>query len=285
MTHPELSQKLLDEIHTVEGVISIIYKDFDTDTIPFQFAPDYPMQAAGMAHIPVLLATLMRIDAGKMSLDDCVIVPDLWITPAPGAFERGTMSYSIDELLSWMIIANEDTPANVLIELMGLNYINGCCRRFGMKSTLLESYVGRTKIPSDSRKNITCAQDILVFFENIYRNRGLSRWLCEYAGRLFLRQRGNGGFTRYICDDIDIGRKGGESGIVSHEAGIFYLRYVDYFLAIFTSNADATPRSQLDVLRMRGRVANLIYNYYLEREDAIHNLPYDPRGPYGGGRR
>ena len=143
-----------------------------------------------------------------------------------------------------------------------------------MNHTTLESYVGRTKISGDPRRNLTCAQDMLVFFENIYRNRGLSRWLCEYAGRLFLRQRGNGGFTRYICDDIDIGRKGGESGIVSHEAGIFYLRYVDFFLAIFTSNQDATPRSKLDVLRMRGRVANWIYNYYLEREDAIQRMPY-----------
>ena len=173
MTHPELSQKLLDEIHTADGIISILYKDFDTDTIPFQFAPDAIMQAAGMAHVAVLLATLMRIDEGKMSLDDCVIVPDLWITPAPGAFERGTMSYSIDELLSWMIAANEDTPANVLIELMGFNYINACCRRFGMNHTTLESYVGRTKISGDPRRNLTCAQDMLVFFENIYRNRGL----------------------------------------------------------------------------------------------------------------
>lgn len=284
MTHPELAKRLLDEIHTVHGVISVLYKDFDTDAVPFKFAPDYIMQAADMAKIPVLLAALMRIDEGKMSLDNCVIVPDLWISPGPGAFERGSMSYSIDELLSWMIVADEDTAANVMIELLGFNYINGCCKRFGMENTSMESYIGDTKIPNDKHSNITCAQDMLVFFENIYRNKGLSRRLCEYAGRLFLRQRNNDGFTRYICDDIYIGHKSGESQTVSHEAGIFYLRYVDYFLAIFTSNADSTPRDKLEVQRMRGRIANMIYNYYLEREDAIRRLPYDSNRPYGENR-
>lgn len=284
MTHPELSRKLLDEIHTVDGVISILYKDFDTDTVPFKFAPDYIMQAADMAKIPILLAALMRVEEGKMDLDKCVIVPDLWISPEPGAFERGAMSYSIDELLAWMIIADEDTAANVMIELLGFNYINGCCERFGMKNTLVESYLGNTKLPNDKRANITCAQDMLVFFENIYRNRKLSRWLCEYAGRLFLRQRNNDGFTRYICDDIYIGRKSGESRGVSHEAGIFYLRYVDYFLAVFTSNADETPHGKLESQRMRGRIANMIFNYYLEREDAIRRLPYNPNGPYSENR-
>lgn len=267
MTHSELAQRLLDELHGAEGVVSVMYKDFDTDAVPFSFAPDYLMQAGGMAHIPILLATLMRIEEGRMSLDDCVIVPDLWISPEPCAFERGTMSYSVDELLAWMIAGNEDTAANVLIELMGFSYINGCCRKFGMNGTTVESYVGTTKIPGDKRKNITCAQDMLTFFENIYRHRGLSRQLCEYAGRLFLRQRSNDGFTRYICDDIYIGRKAGETATVSHEAGIFYLRYVDYFLAVFTTDVNATPRSRLEQHRLRGRIANLIYNYYLERED------------------
>lgn len=281
MTHPELARKILDEIHTVDGVISVIYKDFDTNTVPFKFAPDYVMQAAGMAKIPILLAALMRVDEGKLSLDNCVLVPDLWISPDSIAFERGSMSYSIDELLSWMITTDEDTPANVLIEYIGYNYINGCCEKFGMENTMLESHFGESKLHSEKYNNITCAQDMLVFFEKIYRNQGLSRQLCEYAGRLFLRQRNKDGFMRYICDDIYVGHKSGEIPAASHEAGIFYLRYVDYFLAIFTANTSEDPRHRIQTRQMRGRIANMIYNYYLEREDAIHKLPYNPNSNYG----
>ena len=71
---------------------------------------------------------------------------------------------------------------------------------------------------------------------------------------------------------------------VSHEAGIFYLRYVDYFLAIFNSDPAATPESRIASQRMRARMSNMIYNYYLEREDAIRNLPYNPNAPYGENR-
>lgn len=284
MTHPELARKILDEIHTVDGVISVIYKDFDTNTVPFKFAPDYVMQAADMAKIPILLAALMRVDEGKLSLDNCVFIPDLWISTDSAAFERGAMSYSIDELLSWMIITEETTPANVLIQYLGYNYINGCCEKFGMNNTVVENLLGATKLREEKHNNITCAQDMLAFFENIYRNKGLSRWLCEYAGRLFLRQRVKDGFMRYICDDIYVGHKSGELSTSSHEAGIFYLRYVDYFLAIFTANTSEDPRHKLEVKQMRGRIANLIYNYYLEREDAIHRLPYNPNGNYGENR-
>ncbi len=284
MDHQQLAQLMLNEIHASSGLVSMIYKDFDTGTISFQFAPDHVMQAGKMTRIPILLAALSLIEEGKLSFDQCVIVPNLWINPDTVAFERGSMSYSIDELISWMIVGGEDTAANVLIEIIGLKYINLCCRRLGLFNTVVESRLGQPKIANDVHNNMTSAHDILTFFEGIYRNTLLSRPLCEYAGRLFLRQRSNNGFTRYICDDIYTGRLESETETDSHEAGIFYLRYVDYFLAVFNSNPDYSPAGRLEAQRMRARISNLIFNYYLEREDDIRYQPYNPGAPYGENR-
>ena len=284
MDHQTLSRIMLDEIHAAGGIVSIIFKDFDTGSIPFQFAPDYVVPSGNMAKIAILLAALNRIQKGEMTLEKCVIVPNLWINYDSVAFERGQMSYSIDELLSWMIVANEDTAANVLIEILGLNYINECCQHYGLVNTRVECRLGKTKVQDDLRLNVTSARDILTFFEAMYRNTILSRPLCEYAGRLFLRQRDHSGFTRYICDDIYTGRLVSDTETVSHEAGIFYLRYVDYFLAVFNSDPVSTPESRKASLQMRARISNLIYNYYLEREDTIRNLPFNPNAPYGENR-
>lgn len=267
---------MLDEIHALGGSVSLIYKDFDTDSIQFQFAPDYVVPSGDMAKIAILLAALRRIQEGEMTLDKCVIVPNLWINYDSVAFERGSMSYSIDELLSWMIVANEDTAANVLIEILGLDYINQSCLRFGLVNTRVECRMGQTRVPENLRLNLTTAQDILTFFEGIYRNTMFPRPLCEYVGRLFLRQRQNGGFTRYICDDIYSCRLVSDRDTVNHEAGIFYLRYVDYFLAVFNSDPSSTPESRLASQRMRARISDRIYNYYLEQEDEVRNLPYPP---------
>ena len=284
MDHKALARIILDEIHAAGGIVSVIYKDFDTGSVPFQFAPDYVVPAGDMAKIAILLAALRRIHEGEMTFEKCVIVPNLWINYDSVAFERGQMSYSIDELLSWMIVANEDTAANVLIEILGLNYINESCRCFGLVNTRVECRLGHTKVQDDLRLNVTAAQDILTFFEGIYRNTLLPRPLCEYAGRLFLRHRNHSGFTRYICDDIYSGRLVSDRETVCNEAGIFYLKYVDYFLAIFNSNPDFTPEGMLASQRMRARISNMIFNYYLEREDAIRNLPYNPDAPYGENR-
>ena len=279
-----MSKIFLNEIHAVHGSVSVIYKDFDTGSIPFQFAPDSVVPSGNMAKIAILLAALCRIYDGEMTPEKCVIVPNLWINDDSVAFERGQMSYSIDELLSWMIVANEDTAANVLIEIMGLDYINRCCQRFGLVNTRVECRLGATKVQDNIRLNVTSAQDILTFFEGIYQNTLLPRPLCEYAGRMFLRHRNNDGFTRYICDDIYTGRFVGDTDLVSHEAGIFYLPYVDYFFAIFNSDPDGTPETRLASQRMRARLSNMLYNYYLEREDAIRSLPYNPNAPYGENR-
>lgn len=284
MTHQERAAWLLDEIHRVGGIVSVLYKDLDTGVIPFQFAPDYVMPAADMAKIAILLTVLTRVEEGAMDLDQCVLVPDLWITPDSVAFERGTMSYSVGEMLTWMIVANEDTPANVLIELLGLETVNRCCQAFGLRQTRVESRFGATKIPGAQGGNVTSAQDMLLFFEKIYRNQGLSRPLCEFAGRLFLRYRRHEGFTRYISDDIYTGRFSGEAPSVSHEAGIFYLRYVDYFLVVMATDPDGTPRSKLEIQRLRARIADRLYNDYLEREDALLQRPYPPQAPYGENR-
>ena len=279
-----MSKIFLNEIHAVHGSVSVIYKDFDTGSIPFQFAPDSVVPSGNMAKIAILLAALCRIYDGEMTPEKCVIVPNLWINYDSVAFERGQMSYSIDELLSWMIVANEDTAANVLIEIMGLDYINRCCQRFGLVNTRVECRLGATKVQDNIRLNVTSVQDILTFFEGIYQNTLLPRPLCEYAGRMFLRHRNNDGFTRYICDDIYTGRFVGDTDLVSHEAGIFYLPYVDYFFAIFNSDPDGTPETRLASQRMRARLSNMLYNYYLEREDAIRSLPYNPNAPYGENR-
>ncbi len=284
MDHVGMSKIFLNEIHAVHGSVSVIYKDFDTGSIPFQFAPDSVVPSGNMAKIAILLAALCRIYDGEMTPEKCVIVPNLWINYDSVAFERGQMSYSIDELLSWMIVANEDTAANVLIEIMGLDYINRCCQRFGLVNTRVECRLGATKVQDNIRLNVTSAQDILTFFEGIYQNTLLPRPLCEYAGRMFLRHRNNDGFTRYICDDIYTGRFVGDTDLVSHEAGIFYLPYVDYFFAIFNSDPDGTPETRLASQRMRARLSNMLYNYYLEREDAIRSLPYNPNAPYGENR-
>lgn len=284
MDHQTIARIILDEIHAAGGIVSVIYKDLDTGTVPFQFAPDYEIPSGDMAKIAILLAALCRVQDGEMTLDRCVIVPNLWINYDSVAFERGQMSYSIDELLSWMIVSNEDTAANMLIEILGLDYINECCRRFGLVHTRVECRMGQTKVQDNLRLNVTSAQDMLTFFEGLYRNALLSRPLCEYAGRLFLRHRNHSGFTRYICDDIFTGRLVSDRDTVNHEAGIFYLKYVDYFLAIFNSDPLSTPESRLASQRMRARIADLIYNYYLEREDSIRNLPYAPNAPYGENR-
>ncbi|MBQ9902188.1 MAG: serine hydrolase [Clostridia bacterium] len=284
MDHKTIARIIKDEIHAAGGTVSVIYKDFDTGEIPFQFAPDYEVPAGDMAKIAILLAAMRRIQEGGMTLEKCVIVPNLWINSDSVAFERGQMSYSIDELLSWMIVANEDTAANVLIEILGLDFINESCMRFGLINTRVECRMGQTRIHDDLRLNVTTAQDILRFFEGIYRNTLFSRPLCEYVGRMFLRHRNHGGFTRYICDDIYTGRLVSDRETVNHEAGIFYLRYVDYFLGIFNSDPVVTPESRRASQRMRARISNIIYNYYLEREDEIIHQPYDPNAPYGENR-
>ena len=105
MNHKEMARIMLDEIHKAGGIVSIIYKDFDTGSIPFQFAPDYAMPSGDMAKIAILLAALCRVQDGEMTLDKCVIVPDLWINYDSVALERGEVSYSIYVMLSWMIVA------------------------------------------------------------------------------------------------------------------------------------------------------------------------------------
>ena len=151
MDHGDIARAIMDEIHAADGIVSVIYKDFDTGSVPFQFAPDYVVPSGDMAKIAILLAALSRVQNGDVTLDKCVIVPNLWINYDTVAFERGQMSYSIDELLSWMIVANEDTAANVLIEILGLNYINECCTRFGLVNTRVECRLGQTKVEDNLR--------------------------------------------------------------------------------------------------------------------------------------
>lgn len=149
---------------------------------------------------------------------------------------------------------SDNTATNMLISLLGFTEINGICEEYGLRQTLLARKMLDFEAAKQGRDNYTSAADMARLFF------GLSDSGAElYADRALeiLRRTENGGFRKYIWQDVDIAHKtGGLSGL-SHDAGLWYVGEKHYYLGVLIRESS----NEEGDLHCIGKIAKLIYQY------------------------
>lgn len=121
--------------------------------------------AASMIKVPVLIAFFQDVDAGKLSLDEELVMrPDLI------ASESGEMQYqdpgtkfSALETATLMIVISDNTATNMLIDrLGGIEQLNQRFRSWGLTQTVI-----RNPLPDLEGTNTTSPQELAMLMARV----------------------------------------------------------------------------------------------------------------------
>jgi beta-lactamase class A len=155
-------------------------------------APDMDLQvalnageafpAAGLAKLPIAVEFLRRADLGQFDL------AERWDTSdEPRAGGSGVLDLldpatplTLGDLCTLMLVANDDTAANILLDLVGMGEVNESASRMKLNHTRLERRFMDFAARAARRDNVTSAHDMLALLTLIQRNMlpGAS-WLRE----------------------------------------------------------------------------------------------------------
>jgi len=122
------------------------------------------LPAASSLKVPILAISLIEIQEGKFSLNDEIQLDKESISSGAGWISTKNIgtSFTVNELIKEMIKANDNSAANLLINKIGINYLNEKLKIIGLDSTKFSK-----NFPDLQGENISNSEDLVKLFQLI----------------------------------------------------------------------------------------------------------------------
>ena len=221
--------------------------------------PDRPVQTASTIKLAVLYEALEQLRAGKVKLDDPILLRKTDQVPGSGLLQQfdTPKTLTFKDALTFMVIVSDNTGTNLAIDHLGLANINARSAASGLKSTWLYKKVyqpSEAPMPADQKTfglGKSTAREMASLMQKITRCELSSdpkpgdKALCAVTLTMLRNQFYRDGIPRYI-EGVDSGEEGsaianktGALDAVRADVGAVSTKDGMLILSIFTfGNAD-----------------------------------------------
>jgi beta-lactamase class A len=216
--------------------------------------------AAGLAKLPIAVEFLRRVDLGQFDL------AERWDTStAPHVDGSGVLDFldpatqlTLGDLCTLMLIASDNTAANVLIDLIGMGEVNESLSRMKLDHTRLARRFMDFEARVARRDNVTSAGDMLTLLSLAQQNMlPGARWLRE---TLSMQQRFVELGAGWLPPEARLAHKDGLLSDVAHDAGLLSGPHGTCAYCVLTAEQNELPAARSAI----GRVVRLLWNTWLD---------------------
>ena len=240
----EIPDLLAGEIARAPGKVSVMVTRVDDGTVQFDCDAARQVPSASTIKVLIMAEVMRQVEAGKLSLDDIVPVPDdaKLADSQIGLLDAG--EYTLRDLVTLMIIVSDNTATNVLIDLVGFEPVNRLAAELGLKATALQRKMLDFAAAKAGRQNYTSAADMSRLFVLLGRRQLVSPEASDIMVGILKNQKDTQSFKRFLPEELVVAHKSGWLDNLEHEVGIFYLPDGDYVLAVFTNDCTSNAAAR-----------------------------------------
>ncbi len=258
------------------GDVSVAFQTFG-EAESYTYNPETTMLAASLIKLPILLATLEGVAAGRLELTERIPLKKSDQVGGSGVLKTlgAGLSPTLHDLLTLMIVVSDNTATNMVIDHIGLETTNDFCARNGFRATQL---IGKLQLPEAEmnemqrrgERNRTCAADMLGMLVGLVRGDLLPPSETDAALAILKAQQLDEGLARLLPTDeeldtphLTVASKSGSVRGVRHDVGIVYREGAPlYALAVMTSGGqDLRYYADNEGLRLIAEVSRLVYEH------------------------
>ena len=155
-----LYNEIVKETKGLEKVLGVSVKHLGTGE-EASYNGDEVFPTASVFKIPVIIELYRQVEAGKLSLDDRVVLKDLEKVPGSGILKELTegLEVTIKDLSRLMMILSDNTATDMIVERVGKECVNATMRRLGLRNTvvvadcrdILFDLVGENSLPDNEK--------------------------------------------------------------------------------------------------------------------------------------
>jgi len=241
----------------------MFFLDLDTGNY-LDINGDRVFPAASTIKLPILLAYFQDLDAGKVSLDETLVMRRDLMTNGSGTmqYKRAGTKFSARETVTKMITISDNTATNMIIDrLGGIAKLNQRFRSWGLKDTVIRKLLG------DFRgTNTTSSKDMVRLLALLTKEKLLSPSSQEQALEILHNTVTRTLLPAGLGPGADIAHKTGDIGFLIGDAGMITMPNGKRYLAgIFVRRPYKDSRGR-DFIR---QVSGLVYDYLNQQATAV----------------
>ena len=255
----EVETSLQRSLRDFQGEIGFVIKDLASGRT-LVHDPDRRFPSASMVKIPIMAACYKAVEEGRVSLQDVLKVGRKDKVRGSGVLRASPSGtpVTVGKLLELMITDSDNTAANMLIDLLGFEYLETAFRGFGLEATNLSRKMMDFQARARGVENFTTPREMADILERIYRRSCVSSRSSEDCLELLKRQKVNNRIPRYLPRKVAVAHKTGLENKVCHDAGIVFTGKGDVLISAFTEGETGAIIAE----RMIARVAAIVYRAY-----------------------
>ena len=254
-----LEEAVRKRVKTFRGEIGLVIRDLDTDWT-FQVNPDKLFPAASMVKVPIMAACLKAAEEGRLSLRDDLTLKRSDKATGSGVLRRKATgsAYTIEQLVELMVTQSDNTAANMLIDLLGFDYLNRTFREMGLERTNLSRKMMDFRSRDKGIENYTSAREMADILEMIYRKGCVDSSVSEKSLEFLKSQKVNDRIPKLLPKDTIVAHKTGLERMVCHDAGIVFTDNGNFLISAFTRSTSGSRTAK----RFISSVSSLAFTVY-----------------------
>jgi beta-lactamase class A len=232
----KLRADIEQRIGAVPGAeVAVSFRDLGSaETLDLR--PDVDFHAASTMKIPVMLEVLRSAEAGRISLDQGILLVNQFhsiVDGSPYALSANDDSDSsvylrighrvpVRELMERMIVRSSNLATNALIALVGAEQANATAHALGATHIRVLRGVEDGKAFEAGRNNTTTSADLAILLERIERGEALRPESARLMKEVLLRQEFNDEIPAGLPKGTPVAHKTGSITATLHDAAIVY---------------------------------------------------------------
>lgn len=262
-----LLQKIRDRLATEKGEFAVAFRDLQTGE-QLLLNGKTVFHAASTMKTPVMIEVFKQAAAGKLSLDDSIIVRNAFksivdgspyqLNPADDSelelYKQVGTKLALSELVYQMIIQSSNLATNMVIEMVDGKKVTQTMRELGANDIQVLRGVEDSKAFAKGLNNVVTAYDLMLIYTALAEGRLVNRDACDRMIRILLDQQHNTIIPAHLPKDVKVAHKTGSITGVHHDSGIVYLpdgrKYVLVILSRKLEDSDAATEAMARVSEM-----------------------------------
>ncbi len=257
----KLEAALARAAQPLDGVLGYAIKDLSTGDA-FYLHPDTVFPQASSIKLTVLLELLRQDQEGKLSLGEkhSILRREMTVgddEPILTMLGDGTVTMSLGDLATFMVVLSDNTATNILIDRVGMENVNAEIARLGLKETKLRRRMIDLEAAKRGDENVSTPREMLALLEKIRAGGVLdAAHTQEYFRLLKLPKQSE--FHNALPENVPIADKPGVLEAVRCDTGIIDIPGHPFSLSVMTTyNADDHAGE-----RTIEEIARLAYAYF-----------------------
>lgn len=233
---PLLREKLIDRLKAIdaslEGTLGVAAIDLtDGSVVEYHARNVFPQ--ASVIKLPVMIAAFRAAADGRLHLDDKVTVQPADAKPGGdlySALQQGPVTLSVRQLIAHMIQSSDNTAANRMIAMVGVDQVNRMLDGFGLPETRLRRKMLDSEAVKRGDENVSTPHEMASLLQLLYAGKAADARSTEEM--VAILKEVDGDVRKTVPQSTAVASKVGEYPGTRTEAAIVYLSGRPYALSV-----------------------------------------------------